>query len=76
MKQVCRARMPDKRKFLSIDDAALILSSDRLDRIRELVESGIIRPITDRCFPIDRIVDAHRYVELGHKMGNVAITVN
>ena len=76
LKQACRNQMSDKRKFVSIDDGPLILSSDRLNRIRELVESGIIRPITDRCFPFEQIIEAHRYVERGHKSGNVAITVN
>jgi NADPH:quinone reductase-like Zn-dependent oxidoreductase len=76
LKQACSARMSDKHKFVSIDDGALILSSSRLNRIRELVEADIVRPITDRCFSFDQIIDAHRYVELGHKKGNVAITVN
>jgi NADPH:quinone reductase-like Zn-dependent oxidoreductase len=76
LKQACRARMSDKHKFLSIDDGALICSSERLNRIRDLVEAGIVRPITDRCFPIEQIIDAHRYVEQGHKKGNVAIKVN
>ena len=76
LKQACRARMTDKRQFVSIDDGALVCSSERLDRVRELVEAGIVRPITDRCFPLDQIVDAHKYVELAHKKGNVSITVN
>lgn len=76
LKQACRARMTDKRQFVSIDDGALVCSSERLDRVRELVEAGIVRPITDRCFPLDQIVDAHKYVEQAHKKGNVAITVN
>jgi NADPH:quinone reductase-like Zn-dependent oxidoreductase len=76
LKQACRTLISDKRKFVSIDDGPLILSSDRLNRIRELVEAGVVRPITDRCFPFEQIIDAHRYVERGHKRGNVAITVN
>jgi NADPH:quinone reductase-like Zn-dependent oxidoreductase len=67
--------MPDKRKFVSIDDGPLLLDSGRLNRMRELVEDGIVRPITDRCFPLEQIIDAHRYVEQGHKKGNVAITI-
>jgi len=76
LKEACRTLMSDKRKFVSIDDGPLILSSDRLNRIRELVEARIVTPITDRCFPLEQIIDAHRYVEQGHKRGNVAITVN
>lgn len=76
LKQACMARMPDEHRFFSIDDSALTCSSERLDRVRELVEAGIVKPITDRCFPLDQIVDAHKYVELGHKRGNVAITIH
>jgi NADPH:quinone reductase-like Zn-dependent oxidoreductase len=61
---------------VSIDDSALLLESDRLNRIKELVESGKIVPINDKCYSFEHIVEAHKYVESGHKKGNVAITVN
>jgi NADPH:quinone reductase-like Zn-dependent oxidoreductase len=40
-----------------------------------LLESGDFRPVIDRRYPFDQIVDAHRYVEAGQKIGNVIIEV-
>ena len=50
-------------------------SARELGRIREMLVAGTFRPIVDRRYPLDRIVDAYRYVETGQKIGNVVITV-
>ncbi|WP_405718584.1 NAD(P)-dependent alcohol dehydrogenase [Streptomyces sp. NBC_01537] len=43
--------------------------------LRDLLESGEFRPVIDRRYPLEQIVDAYRYVETGRKIGNVVITV-
>lgn len=42
---------------------------------RDLMEAGEFRPVVDRRYPLEQIVDAYRYVETGRKLGNVVITV-
>lgn len=46
-----------------------------IEHLRDLLADGRLRPVVDRSYPLERIVDAYRYVETGQKIGNVVIRV-
>ena len=75
LKDSCKRALTLNGKYVSIDNGDLKLDSHRLDKIKEFVESGKVRPVLDKIYLLDEMAEAHRYVESGHKKGGVAITV-
>jgi NADPH:quinone reductase-like Zn-dependent oxidoreductase len=61
---------------MSVDDAFPRSKKSDLLVLKELAESGAFRPVIDRRYTLDEIVEAHRYVDLGHKKGNVVVTIS
>jgi alcohol dehydrogenase len=62
-------------RVLSIDDKFPRLRGDDLLHVKRLAESGELKPVIDCTYSLDEMVEAHRYVEEGHKRGNVIVTV-
>lgn len=75
LKVQCAKALTANGKYVSVDDENVPLRSEYLDQVRELVEAGDMQVIIDRCYSLEEIVEAHRYVDQGHKKGNVVITL-
>jgi len=67
--------LKERGVFLSVLGSSDQEKAQDLILLKELVESGKLKSVIDRQYPMEQIVAAHRYVEAGHKKGNVVIVV-
>jgi NADPH:quinone reductase-like Zn-dependent oxidoreductase len=76
LKLQCRNALTPNGKYSSVDGGMPRPRAEHLVRMKQIIEEGHFRAVIDRCYPLEQIVEAHRYVDQGHKKGNVVITVS
>lgn len=75
LKRACRKALTKNGKYVSVDDGLLKVQPTYLSELNALIETGNIKAIIDRQYLIEEIVEAHEYVDKGHKKGNVIMTI-
>jgi NADPH:quinone reductase-like Zn-dependent oxidoreductase len=74
--QQIRGLRASRRGGKKVIGGTLAYRSEELVILKELIEAGKIRSVIDRRYPLERVAEAHRYVDTGQKTGSVVITID
>lgn len=75
LKKALKNALAEGGVYRSVDDSILKMAPDNLKRLKDVFHEGGLKPVIDRVYPLSEVVAAHRYVEQGHKKGNVLLKI-
>ena len=75
LKEKSKNALTSNGKYISIDHGVPLTPKEAFFNLKSLAEQEKIIPVIDSIYPLEKIAEAHRYVEMGHKRGNVVITI-
>lgn len=75
LKKSCKSALSKAGKYLSVDDGMLNSEKETLELLNTLMRDKKFMPVIDKTYSLEDIVEAHYYVDQGHKKGNVVITM-
>ena len=75
LKEKSKKALTHDGKYISIDQGAPLAPKKAFLNLKDLAEQEKIKPVIDSIFPLEKMAEAHKFVENVHKKGNVIITI-
>lgn len=75
LKEKSKKALTSNGKYISIDHGTPLTPKEAFLNLKSLAEQEKIIPVIDSIYPLEKMAEAHKYVEMGHKRGNVIITI-
>ncbi len=74
-KSLCTDALMPNGKYVSVNGMMAKVSKEDMNLLKQLAETEKLKPVIDRTYRLEEVVEAHTYVEMSHKKGNVSITL-